>query len=124
MCEVPCPALAALAARPAGASLPPGAGPLVMELRNEEGGARGRGLSTPVCRLLLPAAGAATGPRMQLALPSFRCGRAQHSTARGLTWGGCSTGQPSRMLAGLLAPSATMLPPSACLQACCAGGQP
>lgn len=44
----------------------------VLELRNADTG-RGRGLSTPVCLIELPAAQRSLGPRITLSLPSFRC---------------------------------------------------
>ncbi|KAG2433502.1 hypothetical protein HYH02_012620 [Chlamydomonas schloesseri] len=45
----------------------------VLELRNADTG-RGRGLSTPVCLVELPAAQRALGPRITLSLPSFSGG--------------------------------------------------
>ncbi|PNW85602.1 hypothetical protein CHLRE_03g194450v5 [Chlamydomonas reinhardtii] len=45
----------------------------VLELRNADTG-RGRGLSTPVCLIELPAAQRSLGPRITLSLPSFSGG--------------------------------------------------
>ncbi|GLC38604.1 hypothetical protein PLESTM_000753000 [Pleodorina starrii] len=79
--------------------------PAVLELRNVDGG-RGRGLSSPVCRITLPDCSRALGPRISLSLPSFSGGTPE---VPGLLRYACDL----RTNVGLMAPLAVEVPPPA-----------
>ncbi|KAG2442341.1 hypothetical protein HXX76_002427 [Chlamydomonas incerta] len=77
----------------------------VLELRNTDTG-RGRGLSTPVCLVELPAAQRALGPRITLSLPSFSGGTPE---VPGLLRYACDL----TTHVGLVAPLRVTVPPAA-----------